>query len=333
MVARGPVPVRILLLPLILATFLCRWSWADSEFPVHDDLFSLTFPTEKDGWACGRFGAILHTSDGGASWVRQSSGTTFTLSSIWFTDAKNGWAVGNKGTILHTSDGGQKWEAQQSPVELYHMDVLFLNPLKGFIVSERTHILGTEDGGQTWTVKFQDEDYILKGVSFCDDLHGWAVGEFGYTYRTQDGGDHWEKQAGFFTIDPDTGDMKGDDFLFDVAALDPRTALAVGIQGIVKQTADGGHTWNRVDAGAPPVPIYCIRSGPGGVIVIGGKGVCLVSGDRAKTWRPAEFLPSVEYNWIYAISPAGAGGFAACGEEGAIHVSPAGSPVWQRVRY
>ena len=45
---------------------------------ANDDLFSVTFPTEKEGWACGRYGTILHTSDGGATWSPQASGTTFT---------------------------------------------------------------------------------------------------------------------------------------------------------------------------------------------------------------------------------------------------------------
>lgn len=333
MVARNRIRVATVLSVL----FATLWSpcglWAEQEYPVHDDLFSVSFSTEKDGWACGRFGTILHTADGGKSWMRQSSGTTFTLSSIDFTDAKNGWTVGNNGTILHTSDGGQKWEPQQSPVEFYHMGVYFLNSSKGFIVSERTHILATHDGGQTWITQFQDEDYILKGISFCDDRHGWVVGEYGYTYRTQDGGEHWERQAGFFTLDPETGDIRGEEFLFGVAALDPETAWVVGIQGLVKFTQDGGKTWRRVETGTPSVSLYRIQSGGDGSLVFGGKGLCMISTDKGESWKRAEFQPTVEYNWIYGICPVGAGGFAACGDEGAIYVSPSGSSVWQRARY
>jgi|YNPNPStandDraft_1061719.scaffolds.fasta_scaffold45267_2 photosystem II stability/assembly factor-like uncharacterized protein len=306
---------------------------AKDGFPVHDDLFSISFPTERDGWACGRFGTILRTSDGGATWTRQTSGTTFTLSSIYFTDTQNGWAVGNGGTILHTRDGGLKWEPQQSPVEQFHMGVLFLTPEKGFIVSERTHILGTLDGGSTWSVVFQDEDYILKGLSFCDAQNGWAVGEFGYIYHTGDGGEHWEKQAGFFELDPETGDIRGEEFLFDVAAIDPLTVLAVGIQGIVKMSQDGGKTWQGVEIGSPTVPLYRIRAAPDGSILIGGKGVSFLSRDRGRTWQAARFEPPIVYNWIYGISPLGAHGFAACGDEGAIYLNPGEENLWKRIRY
>ena len=83
---------------------------------LHRDLHSVSFPTALDGWACGRRGTILHTSDGGETWTPQSSGTTYTLSSVFFVDTRNGWAVGDGGTILHTVDGGENWKKQTSPV-------------------------------------------------------------------------------------------------------------------------------------------------------------------------------------------------------------------------
>ena len=89
------------------------------------DLFSISFPTEQLGWACGRWGAVLHTEDGGKSWVKQDSGTDYTLISICFTDPKKGWAVGDGGTIIHTEDGGQTWMKQKCPVDYYLMGVCF----------------------------------------------------------------------------------------------------------------------------------------------------------------------------------------------------------------
>jgi hypothetical protein len=155
---------------------------------MSEDLLSVTFPTEKEGWACGRWGTVLHTADGGKTWRLQPSGTENTLVSIHFVDSQNGWAVGEEGAILHTADGGNTWEQQKSPVPFYLMKVYFVTPLKGWIVGERTHILSTVDGGKTWNIQFKDEDFILKSVSFCDELHGWAVGEYGYIYHTKNGG-------------------------------------------------------------------------------------------------------------------------------------------------
>jgi photosystem II stability/assembly factor-like uncharacterized protein len=305
---------------------------AEQEGKRHDDLISVSFPTEDDGWACGRYGTILHTSDGGATWRPQSSGTAFTLSGICFVDTKNGWAVGNKGTILHTSDGGETWEKQESPIDYFHMDVTFLDAEKGFVVSERTHILATNDGGKTWEIGFEDEDYILKSISFCDDQHGWVAGEFGHTYHTRDGGKTWVKQAGLYEMDWDTGFITGDNFLFDVVAVDPKTAWTVGILGTVKRTTDGGETWEEVPLGLPKVQLYSIASDRAGTMVIAGNGLCVISTDGGAEWQPAEFEPTIEYGWIYDLDALGPGRFAACGDEGVIYVKSPESN-WTRIEY
>jgi photosystem II stability/assembly factor-like uncharacterized protein len=229
--------------------------------------------------------------------------------------------VGAAGTILHTGDGGANWEKQKSPVNYYHMAVHFMTPLKGFAASERTHILATTDGGKTWSVQFAHEDFILKSISFCDDRHAWAVGEFGYTYYTQDAGEHWENQGGYYDLDPETGNLVGDPFLFDVAAIDPQTAWAVGIQGIVKVTRDGGKTWKKVDVGVPPVPLYCIEYDGSNTLMIGGKGVCLLSLDMGASWQKVDFQPPIKYGWIYQLARLGKDALAAaCGDGGLIYL-------------
>jgi photosystem II stability/assembly factor-like uncharacterized protein len=299
---------------------------------VHGDLFSVSFPNEKDGWACGRYGTILHTSDGGVNWQEQDSGTEFTLTSVCFIDAHNGWTVGSQGTIIHTTDGGKTWKKQESPVDYYHMEVYFAAPLKGWIVSERTHILSTDDGGKTWSVQFQDLDYILKSISFTDELNGWAVGEYGFIYHTSDGGATWEWQGGSCYIDEETGELCGEQFLYDVVALDPQRAMAVGIDGFTITTEDGGKTWTKLDAKIPQAHLFCICSDGKGTIVIGGDGLCAVSVDNGLMWEKAEFKPHIDYSWIYGLAHLGDSHFTACGDEGAIYRS-ASSKIWEKVYY
>src|SRR4051812_17550443 len=59
-------------------------------------------------------GTILHTSNGGATWTPQTSGTPNGLSGVAFPDASNGWAVGFNGQIVHTANGGATWTPQTS---------------------------------------------------------------------------------------------------------------------------------------------------------------------------------------------------------------------------
>jgi photosystem II stability/assembly factor-like uncharacterized protein len=298
---------------------------------LYDDLFAVTFPNEKEGWACGRWGTILHTGDGGKAWAHQNSGTQLTLSSIRFVDSQNGWTVGDQGTILHTANGGRTWEKQKSPVSDFLMDVFFVDPLKGWIVTEWTTILFTNDGGKNWNKQFSSEDYILKAISFCDPLHGWAVGEYGYIFHTKNGGVTWEKQAGEFRISKETGEIVGGVYLFAVVAIDPKTAWAVGIDGYVTMTRDGGKTWQPVVTGARRTQLFSVTSDRKHKILIGGNGTFLSSIDNGKTWETPEFKPSISYGWIYGIAPRGSSGFVAVGWKGAIYLNA--STSWHRVVY
>jgi photosystem II stability/assembly factor-like uncharacterized protein len=323
------VLLRLLMVMVFVYCFIPSILYAQQK--LSDDLFSVTFPTEQNGWACGRWGTVVNTSDGGMTWIHQNTGTDFTLSSIYFVDPHHGWAVGDEGIINHTTDGGKTWEKQKSPVPFFLMDVYFETPLKGWIVTERTHILFTEDGGKTWGLQFSDEDYILKAVSFCDALHGWAVGEYGYIYHTNNGGATWEKQAGYFDISESTGEVEGGTFLFDVVAVDPQTVWAVGIDGYVIKTADGGKTWQEVETSAPKTQLFCVASDKKSRILIGGNGVFLSSTNMGFTWKIPEFKPPITYGWIYGIAPRPSSGFVGVGWEGAIYLSTSNN--WRRVNY
>lgn len=297
---------------------------------LRNDLFSVSFPNEKEGWACGRWGCVLHTSNGGQNWVRQNSGTDFTLSSICFIDDQIGWAVGDGGTIIHTEDGGKTWEKQTSPLGYFLMGVHFVNDQKGWIVTERTTILYTENAGEKWQFQFSDEDFTLKRVSFCDELHGWAVGEFGYIYYTDNGGRTWQHQAGYFDISDETGEMVGENFLFDVIAVDPRTSWVAGIDGYVAKTVDGGATWQKMMNGVPKTHLFSINLDEQGTILIGGNALLLHSSDGGETFRAVGTEPPMTYGWIYQIASRGAAGFVAVGKNGWVYLADSQGSLWRR---
>lgn len=332
-------PLRFLLAPILSLVILAllflgapNSSAARSETvrQAGQDLFSVSFPTEKDGWACGRWGTILHTQDGGLTWAPQKSGTDYSLTSIFFADAQNGWAVGEQGIILNTRNGGKAWEQQKSPLTSYLMGVHFINGQKGWVVGERTTILYTEDAGKSWKLQFKDEDYILKSISFCDDKNGWAVGEFGFIYHTDNGGATWKKQAGDYGFSDETGEMIGGNMLFSIVAVNPRTALAVGIDGYVIKTRNSGETWEpQTSKGIPKTHLYGVTQKLG-TVVIGGNSILLASKDEGISFQNVKATPEITYGWIYGISPRGNAGFVAVGKAGWIYVSDNKGTEWKR---
>jgi len=247
------------------------------EMPIFDDLFDVSFPDETHGWACGRWGTVVHTSDGGKSWIRQNSGTDFTLTSIHFVDPQKGWAVGDKGTIIHTSDGGKTWERQESPrlvVEggrkwiggtitsekkatpyIYFMGVHFVNARKGWIAAERTYILYTEDGGKTWQIQFKDEDFILKSVSFCET---------------------WQRM----------GKGLGNAHLFGITVKGKGHIVVAG-KGVVRVSFDAGETFKvpRIEPAIKYGWIYGVAPrGNSGFVGVGSGGWIYLSDKNGNSW-------------------------------------------------
>ena len=69
-------------------------------------LRGVVFINESLGWAVGDLGTIIATTDGGSTWVTQTSGVDKPLTAVSFVDVNHGWAVGLEGTILRTTTGG-----------------------------------------------------------------------------------------------------------------------------------------------------------------------------------------------------------------------------------
>ena len=101
--------------------------WFQQNF--NNGLSSVYFTDSNTGWAVGEDGVIIKTSDGGISWVRQTSGTTEILQSIYFIESKTGWAVGLQGTIIKTTDGGETWISKNDTIieNLYSVFFIDLN--------------------------------------------------------------------------------------------------------------------------------------------------------------------------------------------------------------
>jgi predicted outer membrane repeat protein len=168
-------------------------------------IWDVYFIDEQLGWAVGNEdddeGIILHSSDGGASWVvqkrdiRNMHGAVH-LHTVFFTSPSTGWAFGYHGIILKTSDGGTNWVVQTSDMHNNFNSSFFVNDTTGWAVGNWGRIFFTDDGGQNWVRQESglNEDLwasCLASVFFVDDTTGWSVGREGTVIHTKDGGQEW----------------------------------------------------------------------------------------------------------------------------------------------
>jgi len=146
-------------------------------------LEGIFFTDANTGIIVGQTGTILRTTDGGTSWVAQTSGITSTLFDVSFTDANTGTIVGQDGIILRTTDGGTNWVEQTSGTPQWLQSVSFIDANNGLAVGTGGTILSTTDGGTSWVAQTSGTTETLRGVSFINVNTATVVGEVGTILR------------------------------------------------------------------------------------------------------------------------------------------------------
>lgn len=116
------------------------------------DLHLIDTPSKKTRWRAGRAGMIEFSSDGGASWSRQTSNVLVDLTAGSAPSEKVCWIVGRAGTILLTTDAGSHWAIVHSPLEEDLGGVRATDALHATIWNlANRKVFETADGGVTWS--------------------------------------------------------------------------------------------------------------------------------------------------------------------------------------
>jgi len=165
-------------------------------------------------WVAGESATLLHTTDGGKTWIRQvMSGATSNFGGlaafygILFLNREDGWITGTDGLIYHTEDGGKQWIRQKTPFANYTIlrAASFVDRKEGWVVGSRyikelpgpeaerfeAVILHTEDGGGNWVAQSSNSKDHLLSIQALHNGQAWTVGENGTVLRTVDHGHHW----------------------------------------------------------------------------------------------------------------------------------------------
>lgn len=163
------------------------------------------------------------------SWIKLSSGTKANLKSVSFIDKNTGFAIGDSGTILKTTDAGATW-VKKSPKK-YDAECLksicFVNKDTGYVIGTES-IRKTTDGGETWVHKAGFGGNCIYMTSNGSGLAGTSNG-----IATITDGDSLNVYFNYETIYP----------INAIAFVSPSKGYAVGNNGTLLQTIDGGNSW------------------------------------------------------------------------------------------
>ncbi len=267
---------------------------------------------------------IAYTINGGDLWKTQSSGIGKQLNGITMVDVFNGYAVGNQGTILRTTDGGDHWDKQNSRVTVPLYSISMLDTNHGTAVGALGTVLKTTNGGRRW-IKIETpamEDYF--GVALLDRYRGYIVGAGGRILHTINGGNNDSTgttlRYGWYL---DSTDTQQD--LMSVAFPELNFGFAVGRNGTIERTTDGGFRWINQFSGTANdlfgLHFADVKTG----VAVGANGTILRTTDGGTLWS-SQYSGTTEH--LYAVSFSDAMSGTAVGDNGTILRTQDGGVSW-----
>ena len=271
----------ILSLALLVPVYAQVAAIADQAIEVvregipHDALYAIEMSGEI-GLAVGAFGLMLETSDGGGSWTLVPPKTPLSLLGITRAGDKQ-IVVGQQGFVM-TRAGADDWEIIDSgfPQRLLNVDMNEAG--LAMAVGEFGFLAVSRDAGHTWkpiTIdweQYNDEGYEphLYDAIVGEDGNILFAGEFGLIFRSTDGGETIEAVN------------RGDESVFAMhfAKDGSNTGYAVGQEGLLLKTVDGGNTWQRVESHTKS-NLLGVWSGNSEVVIAGIRQMLRSSDDGA----------------------------------------------------
>lgn len=193
--------------------------------------------------AAGTYGAMIRSTNGGASFLTDPFVTEEHISDIEFVNISTGYAVAgySQGDILKTTDHGNTWVSQVSGFTLSIYGISFRNAETGYLAGS-LKIYKTNNGGTNWQeIYTSTTNEIFTDVFFTNDNTGYVVGSYGRQLKTTNAGLNWTA-----TTISNTGTI-----LSSLYFVNDNTGYAVGDNNAAVKTTDAGVTWSVMSVAVP----------------------------------------------------------------------------------
>jgi len=252
-------------------------------------------------------GVILHSADGGLTWVRQRIApfdpadvdnlrNGAPLLDVLFVDELHGFAVGAYSQLLATVDGGQTWELR-NVLGKSDAEINAEQAEDNSVVNSDT---GTLD--QDALALDEESDPHFNAIARTGDGSYFIVAERGSAFRSSDDGVSWQRIQL-----PYQGSM------FGVLAFEAKHVLCFGLRGNVYESYDLGDQWYKIETGTSLSLMGGNTFDDGGVVLVGANGIVLKRASASD-----DFHSSVhpDGNVLAGVTALSAAEFVIAGETG-----------------
>ena len=252
-----------------------------TKVPSTVTLTSVAFVDEKTGWAVGHDTLILHTTDGGETWVKQFGGgeSDNALLSVFFKSPTQGIAVGAFNYTVETQDAGKTWVERKTLMPPPPAGTVPAKPVDENIDPTAKKTVQGAGTADPYAAAEGDENHLNAIFQGPDANTLFIAAEAGAVYRSTDAGTTWSKIL--------TGYVGS--FWGGLTAKDG-TVYVTGMRGNIWASRDKGLTFARLDtSGADQSIAAGLQLKDGSLVFVGLGGQVLYTPDGTKytlTYRP-----------------------------------------------
>jgi len=266
-------------------------SWTQAEsVPVRSSLLDAAFPTREQGWVVGHDGVVLHTEDGGRTWVKQLDGFKLAEIGLEYYRRKLEENPDNERYALLVDE---MTTAQQQAADRPFFKVIMLDTRRGYIAGAYGLLFHTEDGGQSWYP-------VMENLALDQFVH---LFDFALLPPAPGGqGGAWEPQivlAGemgtLLALDSATGQWNRLEFpydgsMFTISATGGDALVTGGLRGLVYFSPDRGASWQEASKPQTGAIVASTVLSDGRVVIAAQDGTLLISSDHGASFEtlPAE---------------------------------------------
>lgn len=147
-----------------------------------DPLLDVCFLDEREGYAVGAFGLMLHTTDAGVSWSRVAARLPNPDGNHLYAARHIGGAlyvVGERGLVAVSSDRGRIFRNLKTPYEGSYFGVAGHSPAEVIVFGLQGKAFSTLDGGTSWRSVAGDTSASWTGATVLDGARVVLVGQQG----------------------------------------------------------------------------------------------------------------------------------------------------------
>ncbi len=288
-------------------------NWTQAEVPVRSAILDVYFPTPELGWAVGHEGVILHSSDGGKTWVKQYDGLRYGTEGLAYYQKL---AEENPDDEIYAYLVDEMQFAIDQGADKPLFKVHFHNDKFGHALGAYGMILKTEDAGKTWEhvlhTTENDTYYHVFDTDKLDDGNFFLSGEAGLMMI----GDAESETAVRVESVPWEGSF------FTVLTTDSGAVIVGGLRGRMFRSGDQGQTWEEVQKPPGSSIVSSAKLEDGTLVFAGMAGELLFSVDDGRSFN---YLPIRVGNRVYTVEH-GPAGTLLVGGPGGIQKFPLPKP-------